>query len=432
MLPAIKVAPNVVGKKRLRAAAAAPAAASDASDDDALAARPPTGPAAAAALAALPEAPAAAAMRRALDSLTAAAGGGGDGSAELPWLERLEVVSAEASTVRARRLRGACRADPRRRLAPAFHPRPPVLASPRPARPQRAAHGRRRPAAGARLLRAGAGGRVGGARRAGAAGRAAPAARRLLCRDAEERRASASRVVGARVRACARHQLPSPARPCAALQSHMAKVKDRLLLESRKLTAVSERRAQRDGARHAKAVQVERLKAKALERRGADNALKQWKKHRGDAEAAGANRDRALEGALAAGGGAKAAGKVAVGAHSFKRKGKEAKYGHGGQKRYLKDNDARSSRDMTGFNPARNKALPPGLAHKAAGKRVRDGAAPRRAPRAAPRRAPPPPPLTAVAPLASPSPRVPRPQPSKSGAARPGKRARHAKNSKRG
>ena len=206
----------------------------------------------------------------------------------------------------------------------------------------------------------------------------------------------------------------------------MAKVKDRLLLESRKLTAVSERRAQRDGARHAKAVQVERLKAKALERRGADNALKQWKKHRGDAEAAGAHRDRALEGALAPGGGAKAAGKLAVGAHSFKRKGKEAKYGHGGQKRYLKDNDARSSRDMTGFNPARNKALPPGLAHKAAGKRVRGRGAARSFAAGAAATMPP-----TGAPLLF-LPRPLTPQPSKSGAARPGKRARHAKNSKRG
>lgn len=151
----------------------------------------------------------------------------------------------------------------------------------------------------------------------------------------------------------------------------MAKVKDRLLLESRKLTAVAERRTLRDGARHAKQVQVERLKAKALERRAAGDSIKQWQRRRGDAEHAGAARERDLESALA------------PGAHSFRRKGKEAKYGHGGQKRYRKDNDAKSSRDFSAFKPAQNRELPPGLAHKSrgsgnkaggarAGKRARD------------------------------------------------------------
>lgn len=85
------------GVKRKRAAPVA----EEAEDDD-FATLPPSGPAATAALAEPPAAPAAAALRRAVAELIEAAGGSGtDGHAELPWLERLEVVSAEANTLTA-------------------------------------------------------------------------------------------------------------------------------------------------------------------------------------------------------------------------------------------------------------------------------------------------------------------------------------------
>ena len=149
---------------------------------------------------------------------------------------------------------------------------------------------------------------------------------------------------------------------------HMQKIKDKVLTEQRKMSAVESRRKQRDSLKHVKEVAAERLKAKAAEKRALTDTLKQWKRHRGDAEHAGAARERALEAAVAPG-----RAPPRPGAQSFKRRGKEGKYGHGGQKRYLKDNTARSSADMGDFSAARNKALPPGVAFKGAGRKVREG-----------------------------------------------------------
>jgi len=231
---------------------------------------------------------------------------------------------------------------------------------------------------------------------------------------------------------CARARCPAAAGPVlttARAPAAAPQIKDKVLTEQRKMSAVESRRKQRDNLKHVKEVASERIKAKAAEKRAHTDTLKQWKRHRGDAEHAGASRERALEAAVAppGRGGGGAGGSRAPprpGAQSFRRKGKESKYGHGGQKRYLKDNTARSSGDFRAFSASRNKELPPGLAHK--GKKVRAAAA-RRRPRVRARGAPPPTCAHALSrrlcPLAS--------QPKNAGAARPGKRSRASMHSKR-
>lgn len=155
-------------------------------------------------------------------------------------------------------------------------------------------------------------------------------------------------------------------------------IKDRLITEQKRLSAVDSRRKQRDSLKYLKQVAAEKAKTKAAERRAHDETLKQWRKHRGDAEHAGADFEAALSGKGKAAGGPGAAGSSGPGGagagagrgdrdrdgKNGRRRAKDRRYGFGGPKRFKKDNSASSSRDTKSFSVARNKALPPGIKYK--------------------------------------------------------------------
>lgn len=182
--------------------------------------------------------------------------------------------------------------------------------------------------------------------------------------------------------ACCDWPLPSPASH-ASCSRLCLQIKDRLITEQKRMSAVDSRRKQRDSLKYLKQVAAEKAKSKAADRRAHDETLKQWRKHRGDAEHAATDFEAALsgKGKAGGGGGGAAAGGPGGGAaggggaggprgdrdrerKSGRRKAKDSRYGFGGPKRFKKDNTAGSSRDTKSFSVARNKALPPGIKFK--------------------------------------------------------------------
>lgn len=167
---------------------------------------------------------------------------------------------------------------------------------------------------------------------------------------------------------------------------HMRKIKDKLVQEQKRMAAVEQRRKQKDSLKYLKQVQAERVKAKADEKRAGEDALKQWKRHRGDAEHAasssgndfpgggkggkkGTSREEQLEAALAGhqktfdqqrgrSGGS--------GGPSAHRKAKDRKFGRGG-KRDSKDNTAGSSASFRSFSAKRNNTPSGAFAGKGGG-----------------------------------------------------------------
>jgi rRNA-processing protein EBP2 len=136
------------------------------------------------------------------------------------------------------------------------------------------------------------------------------------------------------------------------------------------MAAVDQRRKQKESLKYLKEVAAEKAKAKADEKRAGEDALKQWKRHRGDAEhAASANDVDGGAGGKNKKGGREAELEAAIAGHqkkfdedrrhsgrgpSAKRKAKDRRYGHGGPKRDSKDNTARSSGDFRSFSARRN------------------------------------------------------------------------------
>lgn len=173
--------------------------------------------------------------------------------------------------------------------------------------------------------------------------------------------------------------------------AHMKKIKDKLLFESKKMAAVEHRKQEKSAAVYAKEATAEKMREKAAEKRATLEGVKQWQKRSRDGrpERADAELDAVLSGngKRPKGGGA-AAGAGASARPSFKRAGKDKKYGFGGApKRLAKTNDARSSASTRDFSLGRNRALPPGVKPRGAaggsnkgsgaarpGKRSRDGA----------------------------------------------------------
>lgn len=130
-------------------------------------------------------------------------------------------------------------------------------------------------------------------------------------------------------------------------------VKDRLIFEQKKITAVEARKKEKTAGQYAKAVAAERQREKSSVKRNHTEVLKQWRKH-GDAIPEG-GKEQDFEAMFAQ-------------AHTSSKKPfagraspKDKKFGFGGDKRMRKENTARSSRDDRSFSMGRNKALPPGV-----------------------------------------------------------------------
>jgi rRNA-processing protein EBP2 len=163
--------------------------------------------------------------------------------------------------------------------------------------------------------------------------------------------------------------------------AHMADVKAKLLAEQGRMQASEGRRAAKESAAFHKQAESEKAKVKAGEKRASMDALKQWRKHKGDARPE-LSSDKDLEALFKGSGSGTASGGRGAGAGAGagagrggdtgdrfaagkggKRKYKDKKYGHGGPKHFSKENDAKSSGNMKGFSVKGMKSRPlaPGM-----------------------------------------------------------------------
>ena len=158
---------------------------------------------------------------------------------------------------------------------------------------------------------------------------------------------------------------------------HMARVKDKLLFEQKKMSAVEARKKRQASASFGKQVAAERIKARAADKKATLDNIAAWRKQRGRNRNTGGSggADDADIDAMLEGGGKREGG--GGGGKNFKRMGKDKKYGFGGKpKRFAKSNDAKSSKSLKEFSVGRNKALPPGVKHKGKGGGNKGGARP--------------------------------------------------------
>lgn len=148
---------------------------------------------------------------------------------------------------------------------------------------------------------------------------------------------------------------------------HMARVKDKLLFEQKKMSAVEARKKRQSSATFGKQVAAERLKARAADKKATLDNIAAWRKQRGrngNSATGGAGDEGDIDAVLAGQGGGREGG----GKKNFKRAGKDKKYGFGGApKRFGKTNDAKSSKSLKDYSAGRNKALPPGVKPKGRG-----------------------------------------------------------------
>lgn len=131
----------------------------------------------------------------------------------------------------------------------------------------------------------------------------------------------------------------------------MAKVKDRLIFETKKMDAVAQRKANREQKLRGKESQANKQAEKAKRKRDHFQEVEEWAnsaaKNRG-----GALRDDADEMYLNKG-------------PNKKREAANRKYGFGGKTGHFKQNDRASMNDMSGYNPRGN--FPGGMKKTAKG-----------------------------------------------------------------
>lgn len=115
----------------------------------------------------------------------------------------------------------------------------------------------------------------------------------------------------------------------------MAKIKDRLIFESKKIEAVSMRKSNKEQKLRVKESQANRAAEKSKRKRDHFKSLEDW-------QSSGNRNDSALMDALE--------GKRS----NKKRMIADRKYGFGGQKPRFKQNDKKDLNDSSGFNPRGN------------------------------------------------------------------------------
>jgi rRNA-processing protein EBP2 len=147
---------------------------------------------------------------------------------------------------------------------------------------------------------------------------------------------------------------------------HMAKVKDRLIFETKKMDAFEQRKSNREQKLRAKEKHAHRLDEKAKAKRTHMKAVEEWAKDAKSNRLGGGrvhdNDDEYLNKFSGPG---------------QKRMNANKKYGFGGKRGRFKQNDSKSMNDMSGFNPRGNFAggqKKSGAGSKRKGKRARDSA----------------------------------------------------------
>lgn len=158
----------------------------------------------------------------------------------------------------------------------------------------------------------------------------------------------------------------------STLLDHMAKVKDRLIFESKKIEAFAQRKSNKEQKLRAKESHANRLAEKAKRKRNHMEAVQEW------AESAAANRGRSYddttdEAYLQALQKGKSVNR--------KRQAFDGKYGFGGKRGRFKQNASKDLNSPKGFNPRGNfeggmKKTGSGSNRK--GKRARDASRSRR------------------------------------------------------
>ena len=165
---------------------------------------------------------------------------------------------------------------------------------------------------------------------------------------------------------------------------HMQKVKGRMVEEAAGRKASQDAKRQRELKKFGKAVQMEKLKERARQKRETLEQVSLLKRKRkgagvGEGEAQGEGAfDVAVEDAAEAerrdkqarGVKRQARGAVTNGPPNAKRQKKNEKFGFGGKKKYGKSGDALSSADMRGFSTKRMKAGPRKSASVSGAKRL--------------------------------------------------------------
>lgn len=161
----------------------------------------------------------------------------------------------------------------------------------------------------------------------------------------------------------------------------MAKVKDRLIFETKKMDAVAQRKDNKEQKLRSKETHANKLAEKAKRKKDHFKAVDEWQK------TAASNRGQALrddeDGAYLAQLGSRGwtdrDGNLQSGPNK-KRMAADKKYGHGGKRGRFKQNDAKSLNDMSDFNPRGN--YPGGQKGKGGGGAKRKGKSARDAARA--------------------------------------------------
>lgn len=142
--------------------------------------------------------------------------------------------------------------------------------------------------------------------------------------------------------------------------AHMAKVKDKLIYEQKKITAVEERKKSQAHRKVAKEVQAEKIKERNEQKKETLEAVKQWKKRKGKDTRSDLKDgdDGELDSIIVSGkrkhhsGGDrdKTSKKPRI---NKTREAKDAKFGFGGKRRFAKSNTKESTNDISGFSGGR-------------------------------------------------------------------------------
>ncbi|TDH73758.1 hypothetical protein CCR75_003628 [Bremia lactucae] len=135
--------------------------------------------------------------------------------------------------------------------------------------------------------------------------------------------------------------------------AHMAKVKDKLIYEAKKITAVEERKKSQAHRKVAKEVQAEKIKERNQQKKDTLEAVKQWKKRKGNDKRGRYKDDDDTELDSIVGGKRKHVGgrdgsskKPRV---NKTREAKDAKFGFGGKRRHAKSNTKESTNNLSSF-----------------------------------------------------------------------------------
>lgn len=159
---------------------------------------------------------------------------------------------------------------------------------------------------------------------------------------------------------------------------HMARVKEQLLFEQKKIEESAQRRKDREAKKFAKQVSAQRKKEKAQEKKSSINNVSALRKQR---QKSGFSNDVDVDAELdkmVNGQNRGNQNKLKIGERfkardkSKKRAARDSKYGFGGPKKSKKQNDAYSAADVDGYKPSK---FDDGVARKVGGKFGGKGAA---------------------------------------------------------